>query len=53
MTPKVLEQLFLFLEIHEGDTATKVADRIHRTRLEIAGQKPTRIKKEEAKKINI
>lgn len=37
LTPKILENLLMFLEIDEGDTTTKVADKIHKTRLEIAG----------------
>ena len=53
MTPRILEQLFLFLDIHEGDSTTKVSDKIHRTRLEISGQRPTKLKKEDAKKLNI
>eukprot|EP00347_Sterkiella_histriomuscorum_P006073 403354173 len=51
LTPKILENLFLFMEINEGDTATKVSNKIHNTRLEIAGQKPTKLKMEEVKKI--
>ena len=43
--------MLLFLEIDEGDNATKVADKIHKTRLEIAGQKPTKLKMEEVKKM--
>ena len=51
VTLKTVENLLLFLDINEGDTATKVAEKLSRSRVEIAGQKPTRLKKEEVKKI--
>lgn len=37
LTAKTLENLMLFLEINEGDTTTKISDKIHKTRLEISG----------------
>ena len=51
LTTPILENLLRFLDIQQGDTTTKVADKIHNKRIEIAGQKPTKIKKEEIKKL--
>lgn len=51
LTPKILENLFNFLDIGEGDTSTRLTQKIHQTRLEIAGQKSTKQKKEQARKL--
>lgn len=34
---KAVENLFHFLDIGEGDTATTINNKIHQTRLEISG----------------
>ena len=52
LATKALENLFFFLEINEGDNATKIFDKLHQKRLEIAGQKPTKMKMEDLKKLN-
>jgi hypothetical protein len=53
LTSKILENLLQFLEIGEGDSTTKVNSKIHQRRIELTGQKPTKLKKEEIKKIAV
>ena len=51
MNHKILEHLLQFLDINEIDNATKVTSKIHNKRIELAGQKPSKVKKEEVKKL--
>ena len=52
LTQRAFENLFRYLDIGEGDSSTKVQERLHKMRIELTGQKPTRLKKEEIKKLN-
>ena len=45
MSVEILENLLKFLDINYGDNKTKMIAKIHNTRVEISGQKPTKLKK--------
>jgi len=50
LTAGTLEKLFYFMNIAEGDNPTKVNQKIHQSRIELTGQKPTKVKMEDANK---
>ncbi len=50
MNVKTLENLMHFLSLTEGDTTTKVNDKINKTRVEVVGAKSNKTKKEAANK---
>jgi len=45
MNALILERLLRFLDLTEEDNPTQVHDKINQTRVEVVGQKPTKMKK--------